>query len=406
MESKILKIAQTIFEKVEDFKRTDKLIQYKAKSKNRISDKETLIKELNNHGYNFTETAVGGSSVQPIQYKLDGITYRFWFKPISGGMTETTLNSTITELIPAIMFNDNITDTNTIDLYAKILECNISSTSFVNDKDKKAGMDFIYQMVDSSKFDEKFENAMAIYDYISDVSIEKPIDKVYWTYRAKPVGIADNSPADIVLQFQDSEYLGVSIKAGGLSTKEPLLNTYVNKVFQFFDIDINTLDADLYELSYKELGLPRDYKKCKQTLAVLMKLENENPNRYNELYDRNLLYLKKRLMNAIEMNNKRFIEFIKKSILKEDDNIQIVIVKAINREYNIIEDDNKLLKILPLILKINLEDSEKSKQNFYVNLHTKENIYKMMFSIRSNKPGVKHKLGQYYNLAIKYNGLK
>lgn len=400
-----LKIINKHFEKVVEVKKSSKMVTYKLLSKDRQKAKESLMADLQKNGIQFIESLVGGSSIQPIEIMDGNVKYRFFFKPISGGMTETTLNSTITELIPAIMFNDGISDTNPKRLYDKILNGNVSGKSFVNKKDQQSGMEFIQQMGDSSKFEEKFENAMAIYDYLVATDKTEKISRVYWTYRAKPAGVPSNSPADIVVEFNNGSMLGVSLKAGGSKTKEPLLNTYVSRVAEFFGIRTDDLEKDLYNLTYKYLDLPVDYRKSKETLPKLVELEKEDPEKYNEMYDKNLSYLKKRFMDTLPRDKAKFIKFIKAAILKDDGSIPLTIVKAVGRKYKTVEDDNELLAIIPFIDKIEAEDST-SKQKFFINLKTGKGNAKMIFSIRSNKPGVQHKLGQYWNLAIKYNGLK
>ena len=49
--------------------------------------------------------------------------------------------------------------------------------------------------------------------------------------------------------------------------------------------------------------------------------------------------------------------------------------------------------------------SPTSKQNFDINLTCNKKTTVLQFSIRTNKPGVDHKLGQGANLAVKFNGV-
>ena len=47
-----------------------------------------------------------------------------------------------------------------------------------------------------------------------------------------------------------------------------------------------------------------------------------------------------------------------------------------------------------------------SKQNFDIRIKQYSKVLgSMNMAVRSNKVGVEHKLGQFFNLAVKYNGL-
>lgn len=402
----LLAITRELFEDVNIFKESSKLKQYRAKSKDRVKDKERFLNWLTDNGFEFEELSIAGSSIKPIQCRIENISYRFWFKPISGGMTETTLNSTITELIPAVMFNDNIYHDDIQILYDTISK-GITSKAFVTEDDQKAGQKFIELMPKSSKFEDKMLNALAIYDYTVSVDADRKIENVYWTYRAKPEGVDKNSPADIVIVFEDKQFLGVSLKAGGESTKEPLFNTYVNRICVFFNIDTKQIEDDLYNITYKHLGLPENYREYKGVYDVLEELETNNSELYNEYYDKNLKYLKSLIIKTFLKDETLFLEYIKKEILQKDDNVPVVVIKAYSgRNWKQLEDNTELLDILPSVLYIYSEDSKTSKQNFYIVLCTQSKEFKMSFSIRSNKGGSRHKLGQFYNLAVKFNGLK
>ncbi len=181
----------------------------------RAADRATARKHINNHlkskklpvtvkktslsSEDITETEIGGNLV------------RIVYKPMSGGMTETTLNSTITELVPCLAFLNNINDTKVDVLYEKILKLdNAKQKCYVTSSDAKAGKDFIEQMPESSLYSAKMANAIAIRKYLKDTNSKKKIKDVYWTYRAKPAGVPANSPADIVIFFNDGSILGVS----------------------------------------------------------------------------------------------------------------------------------------------------------------------------------------------------
>ena len=55
---------------------------------------------------------------------------------------------------------------------------------------------------------------------------------------------------------------------------------------------------------------------------------------------------------------------------------------------------------------VDVTESKSSKQDFFVELIGNQNKkIKLRFHVRTNKPGDEHKLGQFFNLAVKFNGL-
>ena len=107
-----------------------------------------------------------------------------------------------------------------------------------------------------------------------------------------------NSPADIVIFFDDGAILGVSLKAGGESTKEPLLNTYVKPIFEYFDSGTlsQRLRAKLLKEVYSKIGISgQGYDEANRnaTLDTLETFERDNLTKYDELYDKGLDIIRK-----------------------------------------------------------------------------------------------------------------
>ena len=218
----------------EQKKSTRNVAVYFVRASNRPDARRNIQNFLKFKKIDITEKKTSLSSENITEFVIGTYTVRIVYKPMSGGMTETTLNSTITELVPCIAFLNGCVERNPDKLYEKVLGYPQSQKCYVNKADQKAGIDFLEDMPKSSKFKEKMMNAVAITKYLEDMHSKKKIKNVFWTYRAKPAGVPANSPADIVMLFQDNTMLGVSLKAGGESTKEPLLNTYVNKIYYHF----------------------------------------------------------------------------------------------------------------------------------------------------------------------------
>ena len=93
--------------------------------------------------------------------------YIFIYKPISGGMSQTTLNATITELYPCIAFETGIRVTSVSKMDIKKFHQQVSKNwsknlnCFVNTKDAQAGKEFI-DNAENGKFDEKVKHAINI----------------------------------------------------------------------------------------------------------------------------------------------------------------------------------------------------------------------------------------------------
>ena len=84
----------------------------------------------------------------------------------------------------------------------------------------------------------------------------------------------------------------------------------------------------------------------------------------------------------------------------------VTIIKAVNDTYKEVKDSNRLNVLLTQANKVVGIKSQTSKQNFELCLYNGNNkIASMNMSVRSNQVGVEHKLGQFFNLSVKYNGL-
>ena len=101
----------------------------------------------------------------------------------------------------------------------------------------------------------------------------------------------------------------------------------------------------------------------------------------------------------------KFIKFCRESILKQSD-VPVIIIKAVGNQYQEVKDANQLNVLLARATNVVAKASKTSKQNFDLILYEgRQEIGTMNMAVRSNKVGVQHKLGQFFNLAVKYNGL-
>lgn len=342
------------------------------------------------------------------------------YKALSGGMSETTLNSTITELAPALAFMANKKDHTTInfvehtafyDFLVTTLTKNNKYGCYINEQDKKAGQKFIKDMPTSSKFQEKLENAIAILDYLKKLDSGSPIKQVYFAYRAKPREIPLSHKGDLFVQFENDKWLGVSLKAGGETTSEPQLNTYVNKLFDDFSYDVEKtkLKNKVYQEIHKPIGLPTDWDsrgKKKSSINTITNFKNRDPVKYEAEYDRMLEMCRDAVVDAVNKDMENTKTYITNQVLGKDENVPLVVVKAFGKRYMMVTDEDKLDKFLPKATSIEATKSTTSKQDWFITLKDKKNSLVMKMSIRSNKSIPENKIAQGFNLAIKFNGLR
>ncbi len=393
-------------------KSTSRIVVYFIRASNRADARRNVQNHLKAQKVVVQERKTSLSSENITEFTLGNFTVRLVYKPMSGGMTETTLNSTITELIPCIAFLNGCKERNPEKLYEKILTYPQKQACYLGN-DQKAGVDFIEDMPRSSKFMEKMKNAVAITKFLEDEDKKKKITKVFWTYRAKPDGVPKNSPADIVLFFADGSILGVSLKAGGESTKEPLLYTYVNRVYYHFEpsgTQIKRLKEDLYKNTYSKIpGITsKSYDEGSErpnTFNALEAFERDNLSMYEKYYDANLAIIRNKLIYTMTKDFETFKKYCRSEILKQSD-VPVIIIKAVNDTYREMKDSNRLNVLLAKATSIEGMVSISSKQNFDIRIKRySEVLGTMNMAVRSNKVGVEHKLGQFFNLAVKYNGL-
>lgn len=309
-------------------KSNSKTTVFVVKTQDRDGDRDEVEKKLRNADITAEVKGSSLSSFDPIFIpSLNGDRAIIMFKPKSGGMNETTLNSSITELFPCIAWEKGYKPSSVSSFYEWILEQNVDKLKCVGSSDKQAAKDFIAQAEDSSKFQEKVENAIGITKYIYDEMKAKSIKNVFWGYRAKPAGVPSKHPGDIFLQFTDGAILGTSLKAGGKKTSEPKLNTYVNPIFQAFKEGSNVpkLSQKLHKEVYSKIeGMPSaktyDSKDRKITQQVLKDFDKNNNGKYEQYYNEHLEIVRQALIDLFNKNGKqggKAFDYIKKEILRE-----------------------------------------------------------------------------------------
>ena len=379
----------------------------------RVKTKTKIEKQLGSAKILYTSSRAGGS-IGRTEVNFSKHNVNITYKVVSGGMAETTLNASITELFPALAFmaGKNYKSARDIKAFYEFTTTAAANGVFVNDKDKEAGKAFILAAPSSSKYEEKMKNAIAILKYLYKEDGQSPIKQVYWGYRAKPNGVANSHKGDIFIEYKNGGMKGVSLKAGGEKTAEPLLNTYVNKLFEDYGDTTtkNTLITSVYKKIHKTLGLPEDWSsraKKDASIDIIEKFRLKDSVKYETMYDEMLELCRTAVVERVKKDMKKTKEYILKQVLNKDENIPLEVVKAIQLDYKFVTDDNALEIFLPEATSITAEKSSSSKQNWHIHLkNDKRKTVTMNMSIRSNKPKPENKIAQGFNLAVKFNGLK
>jgi len=391
-------------------------VQIRVSSTDRDNDRDEILRRLTSAGIT-ASTVATNSSVDPIQGVFDNRKFRINVKPKSGGMGETTLNSSITELFPCIAFEKKLNPKNAEDFMAQLMSVDVSKLTCVLSKDKDAAKEAINNAEGSSKFADKMQNAIGILNFINAQNKNKTISNVYWGYRAKPRGVPDGHPGDIFLKFEDGSLLGVSLKAGKKKSKEPQLNTYHKTIFKntrggasFNDQSgSDFLRKKIYDEVYSKIkGMPLldnfdggksgRHKDKKETVKAINSLSTKDQNTY---YDKYLAMVKQGLIERFNKNKKESLEYIKSAILRDAPDVPTMVIKASGSDYEEITDRNELGVFLPQVEFVQAT-SKSTKQDWVIELKSAGQSVKMGMTVRSSSGG---KLKQ-FSLKVTYTGIE
>ena len=394
-----------------------KTVIYLVISDKRFETQTLLNEQLSSAGFSVSKVFVKGisTSQESTEFLLpSGSRRRIGFKP-SKGFQQTTFMASITELFPAIAFLNNISPSLPVEsFYNEVLRSNPSSSGapgpYLNSNDTSKGKEVIdlSEPGPDLKVKEKITNAKNITNWLNDHNQKHPISEVYWGYRAKPPGVDGANPGDIFLVYKNGGMLGVSLKAGTVASKEPILNTYVKPVFDYYGKpnDYLLLKKSLYP-QYREAGVSELDIKTKwgssQLAQQLGKFEKENQKEYDRLYDINLSLVRDAMVRLFNSDISKTRKFIKSQILKTQLKTPFIKVKATMTTAYIDSTYDQLSAGLEAATSI-VASPGKSKQEFIITLSDGITL-NMEFSARTNKSGFLHKLGQFENLAVKFNAI-
>ena len=397
-----------------------------VRDNDRIDTRDDFFKSLKDAGISAEIKDYANSSIEHIWLKdkfedsedNKDKTIIVVFKPAAGGMQETTLNSSITELFPCIAWEKGWANPTSVDdFYQKLITVDTNTLKCVGSQDREAAKETIAKAPDSSKYQTKMENALGILKYLRIQNKQSPIKNILWGYRAKPTGVDEKHPGDMYITFKDNKVLGVSLKAGGKSTHEAKLNTYVNPVWDAFgkQRELVALRKKLHKEVYSKIpDIPSETeydtgKGRKITGNVLKDFNRTNNKKYEQYYDEQLEIMRGAIIDLFNKNPKQSFKYIKENILRNAPDVPTIVIKGVGDDFQQVTDDDEVGVFLAVTKYIVAYKSTKSKQNWHIDLVSgggKETLT-MNMVIRSNKgghAGVK-KLGQYYNLSVKFNSV-
>lgn len=359
---------------------------------------------------------------------------------LSGGQ-QTTVNSTITELFPALCFNNGYNPKTPEDLENFINGLNLESINskktFVTASNMKAGKEFVV-LKDRIRPDmrkEKIQNAFAITKFIFETHGIKKIDKVVWGYREKPRGVPSNHAGDVFIFFKEKTYpaiAGISLKAGSEKSAEPKLNSYVRTTLtkpmwlKSAPRAVPELKKELWQKVYSKIpSLPKSITadnyiefvgKKESTKAHPVLVEKmidffeADPKTFDELYGIMNKVCREKLCEVINKDTKAAKQWIGEEfrLEKRGEEIPLVLVKAINTKWDMAGDP--LADMLPRIKTIKAYLNNSSVQEWFIDVSDGKKTLTLLMTIRSDsefrraKP--KGKLGSFVGLKLLYRGIK
>jgi len=342
---------------------------------------------------------------------------------------DTTLSATITELPPALAFNDNFKPTSVEDFKNFVKNHSLNSKAFVNSANKEAAKSY-FERIDKDltpkMVDEKFQNAIGITNWIYNLNSTKPIDYVTWGYREKPEGIPSDHAGDIFIFHKDGSKIGVSLKAGGEKTSEPLKNSHVATQLRAMGKEsyVGKLYTEMWDKLYSKIPgvkeieginsanyFERSYRKQVNDLYIEYYLNDQST--ADDLYREMLNINRKIITDAInELNIEEFKNWITSNfnLQKDDLEVPLILVKAVGN--NAVQKGDPLALAIGGVTQFKAYVDSSSVQDYIISLKgvTDLDLKMTIRSDRSVKPGrapsSTGRLGMMGGLKHQYSGVK
>ena len=362
-------------------------------------------------------------------------------KYLTGGQ-QTTVNSTITELFPALCFNNGFNPKTPEDLEDFINKLNLSSPNskktFVTDSNLKAGKDFVVlkDRIRPEMKKEKIQNAYAITKFLFGTHKNRAIEKVMWGYREKPKGIPANHAGDVFIFFKDKKTYpvsaGISLKAGSEKSAEPKLNSYVKttltkpmwiksapkavpelkkelwtKVYSKIPALPKSVTADNY---FESVGKKEATKPNPIVMDKMVDLFEADPDEFDRLYGVMNKVCREKLCEVINKDIKATKQWIDQEfrLEKKGEEVPLILVKAIRTNFQLAGDP--LVDMLPRATKIHAYLNTNSVQEWFIDVTSGRDTVTLLMTIRSDsefrRAKTKGKLGAFVGLKLLYRGIK
>ena len=360
--------------------------------------------------------------------------------PYLSGGEQTTINSTITELFPALAFNSGVHPRTADELEEFIkgvdLSSNGASKSFVNSSNIESAKEYITKMarISPAMKKTKLENAVGILNWIYDYNHQREIEKVVWGYREKPNGVPNNHAGDIFIMFKDKKVhpkiMGISLKAGTSKSKEPKLNSYVATTMRKpawkkkYPRAVEELKEELWNNVYSLIpGLPKSVNK---TNYLVLSTSRQTPNKilqakildlfkydniaFEALYVRMNTICRNKLISMINGDVNATKAWIEDEfrLEKKDVEVPMMLVKAIGAKAESSATD-PLREFLPAVTSVNAYLKPNSVQEWFIDIMGSNNKkMTLTMTIRSDseyrEAKQKGKLGAFTMLKLLYRG--
>ena len=165
---------------------TSKQVTYVVKSNDRDGTKSAVESLISRLGRVYNEQRSISSIPVSCVRMSDGTILTFIYKPKTGGMSMTTLNSSITELFPCIAFMNGINPNLSVkDFYQAVRNANSSSGGYyLTSQDALAGKKFIDQ-AETGSFQTKVTNAKNITKWLRSHNAKHPISSMLLGIQSK-----------------------------------------------------------------------------------------------------------------------------------------------------------------------------------------------------------------------------
>ncbi len=360
--------------------------------------------------------------------------------PYLSGGEQTTINSTITELFPALAFNSGVHPKTADELEEFVKGLDLTSNgarkSFVNDSNIESAKEYITKMarIRPAMRKTKLENAVGILNWIYDYNHQREIEKVVWGYREKPSGVPTNHAGDIFIMFKNKKVapkiMGISLKAGTSKSKEPKLNSYVGSTMRKpawkkkYPRAVEQLKDELWTKVYSHVpNLPKSVTKSnyltlsanRQTPNKILKEKMLDMFKYDNLmfealYARMNKISRERLISMINGDVNATKEWIEDEfrLEKKDVEVPMMLVKAIGTNAESSATD-PLREFLPAVQSVNAYLKPGSVQEWFIDLKGSNNKkMTLTMTIRSDseyrESKQKGKLGAFTMLKLLYRG--